>query len=114
MTLQAAGQEFKVRLVNSGYGSGLKLPDAIQKGIGQGPVSWTPLHAAAAYATIARGGVKIAPRLIMGLPRSEPVDIGLSAAAVAEAMDGLSLAVNNKEGTGNQLNIEDNQELIFN
>jgi penicillin-binding protein 2 len=108
------GQEFPGGLGKTGDGSGLKLPDAIQMGIGQGPVSWTPLHAAAAYATIARGGVKIAPRLIMGYPRSEPVDLGLSAPSIAEAMEGLRLAVNDKEGTGNHLTIEDKQEPIFN
>ncbi len=31
--------------------------DAIHMGIGQGPIAWTPLHAADALATLARGGV---------------------------------------------------------
>ena len=84
-------------------------------GIGQGPVSWTPLHAANAYATLARGGVRINPRLIVGQARPEAVDLGLDQSAVAEALDGLSRAVNDHEGTGNHLTIEGTgEEPIFN
>src|SRR5437899_1104902 len=84
-------------------------------GIGQGPVAWTPLHAAAAYATLARGGIKIAPRLIIGEKRPEPVDINLDPAAVAEALEGLNRAVNEHEGTGNHLTMEGGvEEPIFN
>src|SRR5690606_11530034 len=62
--------------------------DAIM-GIGQGKVVWTPVHAADAYATLARGGVRIPPRVVRdGSPR-EPVDLGLDPASVAAAMQGL-------------------------
>jgi cell division protein FtsI/penicillin-binding protein 2 len=108
------GQEFAGTLGKSSEGSGVGQSDAIQMGIGQGPVSWTPLHAAAAYATLARGGIKIMPRLIVGQPRPEPVDLNLNPAAVAEALDGLNRAVNDHEGTGNHLTIDDHEEPIFN
>ncbi|MFZ4574841.1 MAG: penicillin-binding transpeptidase domain-containing protein, partial [Phycisphaerales bacterium] len=58
-------------------GSDLATPDAIQMGIGQGPIAWTPLHAANAYATLARRGVAYSPRLILGAPRPDPVDLEL-------------------------------------
>jgi penicillin-binding protein 2 len=109
------GQEFPGTLGKSATGSGIGASDAIQMGIGQGPVSWTPLHAANAYATLARGGIKINPRLIVGQARPEPVDLGLDQSAVTEALDGLSRAVNDHEGTGNHLTIEGTgEEPIFN
>lgn len=73
--------------------------DAIMMGIGQGPVSWTPLHAADAYATIARGGQRIVPRIVKG----EPVvakDLHLDPEAVDTAMRGLKRALNDEMGTG--------------
>jgi penicillin-binding protein 2 len=108
------GQEFAGTLGKDTVGTGLGLQDAIQMGIGQGPVAWTPLHAATAYATLARGGIKLAPRLIVGEKRAEPVDLNLNPSAVAEALEGLSRAVNDHEGTGNHLTINDAEELIFN
>jgi cell division protein FtsI/penicillin-binding protein 2 len=110
------GQEFTGSLGTAGAeGTKLGLHDAIQMGIGQGPVAWTPLHAAAAYATLARNGLKIQPRLIIGEKRPEPVDLNLNQAAIAEAMDGLNRAVNDHEGTGNHLTMEGgSEEPIFN
>jgi penicillin-binding protein 2 len=90
------------------------LGDAIQMGIGQGPISWTPLHAADTYATLARGGVRVAPRIVMGQGRSEPVDLELDSSAVAEAMDGLRRAVGEDLGTGHHISIDGVREVIFN
>lgn len=85
-------------------GSDLQVQDAILMGIGQGPVTWTPMHAAAAYATIARGGYKIPPRLVIGQRDERPVmDLGLDRRAVADAMEGLKLSVNDQNGTGHHL-----------
>jgi penicillin-binding protein 2 len=84
----------------------VSVQDAAQMGIGQGPVSWTPMHAADAYATLGRGGVRIRPRLIAG-GTPEARDLGLSARAVKEALDGLSLSVNDGRGTGHYVQIED-------
>lgn len=76
--------------------------DAIQMGIGQGPVSWTPLHAADSLATIARRGVRIAPRLDRDqTPRAE--DLELDQSAVNEALEGLRCSFEEPWGTGHMM-----------
>lgn len=88
---------------------------AIQMGIGQGPVAWTPLHAANAYATLARRGTWVQPRLIIGRPRPEPHDLGLDPRGVDMALEGLSLSVNDSRfGTGNHIAFNGRNEPIFN
>lgn len=109
------GPVFPGRLGQDRVGGGLTLGDAIQMGIGQGPVAWTPLHAANAYATLARGtGIAVGPRLIEGLARPDPVELGLDAGGVALAMRGLELAVRDPKGTGHHLTINGVQEPMFN
>lgn len=88
-------------------GSGRLEPgEAILTGIGQGPVGWTPLHAADAVATIARGGVRVPVRVRMpergaaGATPDESRSIGLARGVVEEAMRGLWLVVNDANGTG--------------
>ncbi len=83
--------------------------DAIQMAIGQGPVAWTPLHAADAYATLARGGVRLRPRLIEGTSAPPPEDLHLDPRAIAQALEGLSASVNDERGTGHHLS-HDNGE----
>lgn len=92
---------------------GIKLPDAIQMGIGQGPVTWTPLHAANAYATLARRGIWQSPRLMTGRPRPEPRDLGLDPVAVDVAIHGLERSANEHEGTGNHITVDGVEEPIF-
>ncbi len=77
--------------------------EAIQMAIGQGPVSWTPLHAADAFATLARGGLRIDPTLVRSRYASQRLDIGLDQGAVQETLDGLDRSINNYSGTGNHL-----------
>lgn len=89
-------------------------PDAIFMGIGQGPVSWTPLHAAAAYATLARGGLVIEPRLVvMDEPRKR-TDLKWSREAVSTALEGLRRSANEDRGTGHHLSLPAGRERIFN
>lgn len=102
-----------------GDGSDLQIQDAILMGIGQGPVTWTPMHAADAYATLARAGYRIKPRLIVDGGRSmEVIDLGLDRRAVSEAMEGLRLSVNDQNGTGHHLTYQveniSRREPIFN
>lgn len=97
-----------------GDGAGVSMGDAIQMGIGQGPVTWTPVHAAGAMAALARGGVWLPPRLVIDEPIGEPQELGLAAPAVDEAMGGLWDAVNDPKGTGNHLRVGEGQEPIFN
>jgi penicillin-binding protein 2 len=85
----------------------VRIHDAIQMGIGQGPVAWTPLHAADAYATLARHGVRITPRIRMDAPL-ETKDLHLDEHAVDAALEGLRLAVNDRHGTGTSMAYEAN------
>ncbi|TVQ31821.1 MAG: hypothetical protein EA376_07460 [Phycisphaeraceae bacterium] len=91
----------------------LTSTDAIMMGIGQGPVSWTPLHAADAYATLARHGVQLEPRVVADLER-EPRDFRLDGRAIEESLEGLRLGVIADVGTANYLNISGRREPIFN
>jgi penicillin-binding protein 2 len=87
-----------------GDGSDLLASDAILMGIGQGPVTWTPLHAADAYATIARAGYRVRPTLIADGGGSAPAeDLGIPRRAIVDALEGLSLSVNSQNGTGHHL-----------
>lgn len=110
-----AGPESPGSVGARGDGSDLKTWDAILMGIGQGPVDWTPMHAANAYATIARFGVRIDPRLVMGAPsRDKPEPLALDPAAVAAVLTGLERAVNDPMGTGQHIRFPSGDEPIFN
>ncbi len=91
----------------------LTISDARLMGIGQGPVTWTPMHAANAYATIARGGLWKAPRLIVGASTPPDHTMNLAPAAVAEALAGLDYSVNDSNGTGHHLGVDLGREPIF-
>ncbi len=107
------GTEYPGTIGASGDGSGLILQDAIQMGIGQGPVAWTPLHAADAYATIARGGERLGPTLLADA-QPAPRSTGLSTTGARLAMDGLAAAVNDRRGTGHHITYDGRQQAIFN
>lgn len=81
----------------------LKYNEVIM-GIGQGPITWTPLHAANAYATLARGGTTRDATLIGNDPRgsrpSRHADLNLSPRLVAAAIEGLRQSVEEPFGTG--------------
>lgn len=106
-------QEYAGTLGNGGDIRKIETGDAIQMGIGQGPVAWTPLHAADAYATIARGGIRVSPRLIRGAPRGEPKDLGLDARTIDTALRGLMRSVSDDFGTGHTLTVDGVREKIF-
>ncbi|MHC4947582.1 MAG: penicillin-binding transpeptidase domain-containing protein [Planctomycetota bacterium] len=74
-------------------------------GIGQGPVTWTPLHAANAYATLARGGtIRDATLLLDDGPGRRPRrdDLALDPRLVETALAGLRGAVS-EGGTGHHI-----------
>ncbi|MBX3402062.1 MAG: hypothetical protein KF699_01490 [Phycisphaeraceae bacterium] len=72
--------------------------EAVLMGIGQGPISWTPLHAADAYATLARAGTRIVPRVRADAPvRTE--DLALDRVAVEQALLGLRWSCSREGGT---------------
>lgn len=89
------------------------ISHATLMGIGQGPVAWTPLHAADAYATIARGGLRIVPRVIRSQsPRA--VDLKIDPGALDAALEGLRQSVQEEYGTGHFLKLADGtRERVF-
>ncbi|CAN5706097.1 hypothetical protein BH11PLA1_BH11PLA1_09040 [soil metagenome] len=95
--------------------TGLSLSEATLMGIGQGPVAWTPLHAADAYATLARGGTRIVPRLRIDEP-PRTTSLGLDPRSVEMALEGLRKAVNEDRGTGHHITTDavNTHEPIFN
>ena len=83
-------------------------------GIGQGPLAWTPLHAAQAFATLARGGVVIEPRIVRTDVAPTRVDLGLPPDAVRTALDGLRASVSESFGTGHHITLDDGvREPLF-
>lgn len=95
--------------------------DPLMFAMGQGPVAWTPLHAATAYAALARGGYYISPTLIRDDPRDvQPIreDLELDDQAVFLALKGLHEVVNNQQyGGARHIDIDPAQhkfEPIFN
>jgi penicillin-binding protein 2 len=93
---------------SSGYlpavdaGSGVSLADrnnAIFMGIGQGPISATPLQMATAYAALLRGGVWMPPQLIQELPPGTQRQIPLDADELAYIRQGMELVVQGPTGT---------------
>jgi penicillin-binding protein 2 len=87
-------------------------------GTGQGPVTWTPVQAANAYATIARGGIVRDPSLIAR--RGERLvpprpDVSLDGALVESILRGLRAAVSEPHGTGHHISYPDGtRENIIN
>jgi cell division protein FtsI/penicillin-binding protein 2 len=75
------------------------LGEAIMNSIGQGPIAWTPLHAADSFATLERGGVRIRPRIDHSA-RPVSTDLRLDPGAVDAAISGLARSLNERWGTG--------------
>lgn len=98
-----------------GDGSDLETWDEILLGIGQGPVTWTPLHAAAAYATLARDGIYLRPRILLDGTAPQAHDSQMSAAAISVALDGLHRVVSDPQfATGRALRTPLGEEIIWN
>ena len=76
-------------------------------GIGQGPFTWTPLHAANAYATLARGGtIRDATIVTAGSLEARVInreDLNLKPSAVKAALEGLRQSVMESHGTGHHI-----------
>ena len=71
-------------------------------GIGQGSVAWTPLHAANAYARLARGGAPVEPVLVLDDANPGPTGDGdWNPAAVDIAFEGMAKSA--REGTASRL-----------
>lgn len=90
----------------------MQIQDAIQMGIGQGPVAWTPMHAAQAYATIARFGTWIPPKVVMGRG-GEIRKLALPTQTVVEALEGLGYSVRDERGSGHHIQVNGRNEPVF-
>ena len=77
-------------------GVALNVEHATLMGIGQGPVTWTPLHAADAFATIARQGYRVPPKLIVDGRAPEVKNIDLPSWSIRNALEGLHEVVTNR------------------
>ncbi|MDP6479310.1 MAG: penicillin-binding transpeptidase domain-containing protein [Phycisphaerales bacterium] len=88
--------------------------ESVMMAIGQGRTTWTPLHAANAYATLARAGRRVPPTLVRGY---QPAEIlqgrPLSPQLVETAITGLEDVVKQSYGTGNHLSLDSGREPIF-
>lgn len=82
-------------------GSSISIGEAILVGIGQGPVAWTPVHAADVYATLARGGMRLAPHILKDAP-PKPDDLHLDPGALEAIFEGLKNATE-EGGTANRI-----------
>ncbi len=90
--------------------------DAVFMGIGQGPVTWTPIQAANAYGILARGGEVLPPTLVMDEHRTTPRqrdDLRLNRESVRQAIEGLRMSANDRQGTTHHLSLLQ-REPIFN
>ena len=88
--------------------------ESIMLAIGQGRSAWTPLHAADAYATLARNGRRVPPTIVKGyVPSRHPAGRPVSPSVAALAIEGLEDVVTESWGTANHLNLPTGREPVF-
>ena len=92
----------------------IEANEAVMMAIGQGPISWTPLHAADAYATLARRGLRMAPTLVRGRGRPSYENLGWVESSVGAALAGLRDGVDEEYGTAHHITYDTLREPIFN
>ncbi len=93
----------------------LTISDAINMGIGQGPVAVPPIQIAAAHAALVRGGYYLSPILIReraAKQKSSTLDI--PAPALTEALRGMYESANSPEGTANHIIADGQREPTLN
>ena len=79
---------------------------AVSLGIGQGPMTVTPLEMANAYAMLARGGSVRSPSFLAGGNKTSAM-YTFSPTAVSRTLDGLHRVVSESYGTGNHIDYKD-------
>ncbi len=86
----------------------------VMLGIGQGAMSWTPLQAANAFATLARGGVAVEPTVILRSEIPRGSNLNIPAWAIDAALEGLRQSVRESYGTGHHVTLENGtKEPLF-
>ena len=105
----------KTEYVYLNNGADLTEFDTTLMGMGQGPIAWTPLHAAAAYATLARMGVVIEPRVINDGLGPQVHETSFDRRGIQLALAGIDGVVNDRaHGTAEHLTLETGREPLFN
>ena len=93
-----------------------RIGESIMLGIGQGRLTWTPVQAANAYATLARGGLIRDATLIrdpaLRVERRSG-SLELDPEACARALQGLQAAVEDQSGTANSIRYPSGRDSIF-
>ncbi|MFA9477191.1 peptidoglycan D,D-transpeptidase FtsI family protein [Phycisphaerales bacterium AB-hyl4] len=93
----------------------MRYSDHVFLGIGQGPVAWTVLQSAAAYAALGRDGEYIRPTFIAdpsdARPDQRPVSLGIARPYLRSILDGLERAASERGGT---VYLLPDNERIFN
>jgi penicillin-binding protein 2 len=107
-----AGAEFVGIAAAHADGTPISIGEAILIGIGQGPVAWTPVHAADVYATLARGGLRMAPHILKDSP-PKPDDLHLDPSALDAIFEGLRSGVEDESGTSNHIDYPTGREKII-
>jgi penicillin-binding protein 2 len=86
------------------HGSGEANFESVMLAIGQGRFAWTPLHAANAFAILARHGQRLTPTLVRGVQASqETPDRAIAPQVVDTILEGLEAAVTADHGTGSRM-----------
>ena len=84
-------------------------------GIGQGPMAWSPLQAANAYATLARHGRIKDARLVRDVSPLRTGDLMLEPAHVAVVLEGMRQVLSERHGSGSSIRMADgSREKIIN
>lgn len=97
--------------------SGFHPNEAVQMSFGQGPVGWTPLQAANAYAVLARRGYMVSPTFFKyadGTHEQTIRDLHLSSQAIDATFNGLTQSIYEDYGGGHHFGGFDGKESVFN
>ena len=111
---QAAGHLLDLSRAGEGAKAGFSYSNSVTMGFGQGPIDWTPLQAANAYAVLARGGKGFDATFVVDpqLPTRHERDLHLDRRGAALALQGLYDAANRSYGTAHHI-AELDGEVLF-
>jgi penicillin-binding protein 2 len=102
--IESEGSVPDATLIAALHGSGEANFESVMLAIGQGRFAWTPLHAANAFAILARHGQRLTPTLVRGVQASqETPDRAIAPQVVDTILEGLEAAVTADHGTGSRM-----------
>ena len=102
--VESAGSLPDAEEINRLQRSGEADFEAVMLAIGQGRFAWTPLHAANAFAILARGGQRLTPTLVSGVRgQLDSEDRVIDQRIVDVVLEGLESAVTANHGTGSRV-----------